>query len=114
MPNRRFINKKDMRGKDIHVGDAFEYGDCIYLVALDEENNPYIRQFENQVQYGVEAEPEYIEIESMDIEDMQFNQAEIIGDIYNCDNLMELYNRDIDIHETEPDEYDEDFDNDEE
>lgn len=106
---RSKINKKDMEGKEVRVGDAFEYGDCIYIVSLDENNRPYMRVFENQVQYDVEMEPEYIEIHPEEIEEMQFEFAKIIGSIEDNEEIKELYNREIDIHEQQEDEYDYDF-----
>ena len=90
-------------------GDAFEYGDCIYIVSLDENNRPYMRVFENQVQYDVEMEPEYVEIHPEEIEEMQFEFAKIIGSIEDNEEIKELYNREIDIHEQQEDEYDYDF-----
>ena len=101
--------KKDMEGKEVRVGDAFEYGDCIYIVSLDENNRPYMRVFENQVQYDVEMEPEYVEIHPEEIEEMQFEFAKIIGSIEDNEEIKELYNREIDIHEQQEDEYDYDF-----
>lgn len=90
---RRFIGKRDMSGRDIHVGDAFEYGDCIYIVAEDGEGELFIRQFENTVQYGADYDAEYEEIESMHIEDMQFSKSEIIGSIEDNKLIKDLYER---------------------
>lgn len=90
---RRFIGKKDQIGRDIHVGDAFEYGDCVYIVAEDYEGNLFIRQFENAVQYGADYDAEYEEIESLPIEDMQFEQSMIIGSIEDNKLIKDLYER---------------------
>lgn len=90
---RRFIGKKDQIGKDIHVGDAFEYGDCVYIVAEDDNRNLFIRQFENRVQYGADYDADYEEIESLPIEDMQFEQSIIIGSIENNKLIKDLYER---------------------
>lgn len=106
---RSKINKKDMEGKEVRVGDAFEYGDCVYIVSLDKNNRPYMRVFENQVQYDVEMEPEYLEVSPEEVEDMQFEFAKIIGSIEDNEQIKELYNREIDIHEQQEDEYDYDF-----
>ena len=82
---RELIGIKDCTGKDIRVGDVFEYGDRLYIVAKDEENaaegNYYVRVYENQVEYGVEEESEYIEIGYMELEDIELNLSQIIGSI---------------------------------
>lgn len=105
---RRYIGKKDISGKDVHVGDAFEYGDCLYIVYEDEDGEVFVRQFENQVQYGVDMDAKYIERLPMRLEDMQFELSPIIGDCENDETIKELYNSEMDIVEDEPDEYDED------
>lgn len=87
---REFIEKQDKNGENIRVGDAFEYGDCIYIVSKDEYGY-YMRVFENQVQYGVEEEPVYEEIESAEVEDMSFEHAKIIGSIEDSALIRELY-----------------------
>ena len=104
----RYIGKKDIAGKDIHVGDAFEYGDCIYIIYEDEDGEIFVRQFENQVQYGVDMDACYVERLPMRIEDMQFELSPIIGNIENNNTVKELYERELNFEEYESDEYDED------
>lgn len=102
---RRFIGKKDQIGRDIHVGDAFEYGDCVYIVAEDYEGNLFIRQFENAVQYGADYDAEYEEIESLPIEDMQFEQSMIIGSIEDNKLIKDLYEREYNPKSGDEEEY---------
>lgn len=97
MKERRLIGSKDARGTDIRVGDAFEYADSIYIIYEDQENKIIVREFENQVEYGVDEPPAYIEREHLEPEDMMFDCAYIIGSVEDSPWIKELYEREIDI-----------------
>ena len=102
---RKKINKRDKNGTEIAIGDAFEHEDMILIVTEDETGEPFMRVFENMVLYGVEEEPVYREALSMRIEDMQFEFAEIAGNIIDNKTFKELAEREYNPQE-EKDEYD--------
>lgn len=77
---RKEIGISDRKGTPIRVGDVFEFDDRVYIISEDEEGY-FARVYENQVEYGVEEDAIYEEIGYMDLSDLEFENAEIIGSI---------------------------------
>lgn len=104
---RTLIGRRDREGKEVQVGDAFEYGDCIYIVCESEEKGGiYIRVFENQVEYGVDHDPIYVERPNLDPIMVEFEEDRVFGNIDTTKFVKELYDREENII-PEDDEYDE-------
>lgn len=87
----RQIGIKDRTGKEIVVGDIFEY-ENLYIVTYDpEEDNFKIQEYENLVEYGVEQEPYYELIEEYNIDELELFNDQIKGNIYV--DKVELQNK---------------------
>lgn len=89
------IGKKDCTGKDIRVGDVFEY-ENIYIVTKDlEADNFFIREYENQVEYGVEEEPYYILVGTWNIDELDLDKDQIKDNIYLNEELHQQLHEEL-------------------
>lgn len=86
----------DKNGEPVEIGNVYEFEDLLFIITEDGA-----RVFENIIEYGVDMPPEYIEVESIPIEDLQFEYAEKIGSIYTDEVYKELYNRPQTVHTVE-------------
>lgn len=77
------IGIKDRTGRDIVIGDIFEY-ENIYIISEDpyDENHYIVREFENIYEYGVEKEPYYQHIEDHEITDLELHNDQVKGNIF--------------------------------
>lgn len=76
------IGIKDRTGEDIRIGDIFEY-ENLYIILPDKiTQQPFIYEYENQVEYGVDKEPYYILVGSYLLYELDLANDQIKDNIF--------------------------------